>query len=329
MKKISIILCTYNGEAYLQAQIDSLLGQTYPFYELIVQDDNSTDNTIELLENYRKQFPERNIRLYVNPQRLGYNRNFLTAATRATGDYIACCDQDDVWMDNKLEALMQAIGNSPLIFHDSILTCNGQQTGRMHRQAFPASFPPLSAVLYPRSYGHQILFRKDVLERLKAFTAYEVSYDYLIFAIAGSLAPVRYLHVPLVYWRRHEEAVTYRPQQVKSGKWKGYADALRALATKDNRRRTRQYFSLLRQVSFCQPTAGQAVCYMSRGSLAGILCTCLLCLRHSREAVPEAQGFTRLLRAFFLPMFFVRDHGRYIISLPATGSVTTNQRHNG
>lgn len=315
MKKISIILCTYNGEAYLGQQIDSLLRQTYPFYELIVQDDGSTDRTVELVNGYRQRFPERNIRLHVNAERLGYNRNFLTAACRATGEYIACCDQDDVWMDHKLEALMQAIGHSPLIFHDSIPTCDGKPAGRLHPHPLPEVFPPLSAVLYPRSYGHQLLFRRDVQQRIKAFTDYDVSYDYLIFTLAASIGPVRYLHTPLVYWRRHADAATYRAQAVKTGKWQGYADALRALGSKDNRRRTRQYFGLLRQVSSSQPTAARAVRYLSRGSLTGILATGLLCLFHSREAVPGAQGLTRLLRAFFLPAFFVRDHGRYIVRL--------------
>ena len=244
------------------------------------------------------------------------NRNFLTAACRATGEYIACCDQDDVWMDHKLETLMQAIGNSPLIFHDSIPTCDGKPSGRLHQRPLPEVFPPLSAVLYPRSYGHQILFRRDVQERIKPFTGYDVSYDYLIFTLAASIGPVRYLHTPLVYWRRHTDAVTYRAQAVKTGKWQGYADALRALKSKENRQRTRQYFGMLRQVAFCQPTAARAVRYLSRGSLSGILGASLLCLFHSREAVPEAKGLTRLLRAFFLPAFFVRDHGRYIVRLP-------------
>lgn len=316
MKKISIILCTYNGEAYLGEQLDSLLRQTYPFYELIVQDDGSTDRTVEIVEAYRRQFPERNIHLYINSERLGYNRNFLTAACRATGEYIACCDQDDVWMDHKLETLMQTIGNSPLIFHDSIPTYDGKPTGRLHQRPLPSVFPPLSAVLYPRSYGHQILFRRDVQERIKPFTNYDVSYDYLIFTLAASIGPVRYLHTPLVYWRRHTDAVTYRAQTVKTGKWQGYADALRALNSKENRQRTRQYFEMLRQVAFCQPTAARAVRYLSRGSLSGILGASLLCLFHNREAVPEAKGLTRLLRAFFLPAFFVRDHGRYIVRLP-------------
>ena len=95
--KISIVLCTYNGAAYLREQLDSLRAQTLPFYELVVQDDGSTDGTWELLEDYRRQHSDCRIRLFRNPQRLGYNRNFLTAVQRAEGDCIACCDQDDIW----------------------------------------------------------------------------------------------------------------------------------------------------------------------------------------------------------------------------------------
>ena len=314
--KISIVLCTYNGEAYLREQIDSLLAQTYPFYELIVQDDCSTDSTGHIVRTYQQQWPDRNIRFYVNPQRLGFNRNFLTALQRAGGYCIACCDQDDIWLPDKLQILVQEMGSSPLIFHNSLVMDNSANARPLYRQPLPPEFPPLCAALYPRAYGHQILFRQEVRERLKPFQGYNVSYDYLLFTLAGSMGTVRYLHTPLVRWRRHEGAATYRGNAKGTGKWSGYAQAIRALWQAGNRRRTALYFSLLGQVPFQDPLAMRAVRLMARGSLAGIISACLLCLRHRREAVPGAGGAVRCLRAFFLPLTFIRDHGRYIIQQP-------------
>ena len=313
-RKISIILCTYNGEAYLREQIDSLLAQTYPFYELIVQDDCSTDGTGHIVHTYREQYPDRNIRFHANPRRLGFNRNFLTALQRATGEYIACCDQDDIWLPDKLETLMREIGDSPLIFHNSYVMDGSPKPRLLYATPLPTSFPPLCAILYPRAYGHQMLFRQEVRGGLKPFMDYNVSYDYLLFTLAGGMGRVRYLHTPLVRWRRHEEAATYRGNAPKTSKWSGYLQAIRALWKADNRRRTALYFSLLGQVPLQDANAGQAVRLMAKGSLWGILSACLLCLRHRQEAVPGVQGAVQCLRAFFLPLAFIRDHGRYIIN---------------
>ena len=311
--KISIILCTCNGEAYLRGQIDSLLAQTYPFHELIVQDDCSTDSTGHIIRSYQQRYPERDIRFYANPQRMGFNKNFLTALQRAEGDYIACCDQDDIWVENKLETLVREMGDCPLIFHNSWVTGNRAKAYPLYGQPLPECFPSLYAALYPRAYGHQILFRKDVLERTRPFWGYNVSYDYLLFILASSMGRVRYLHTPLVYWRRHEEAATYNAHPHKAGKWEGYLRAIRALRQSGNRQSTRLYFSLLQQIPFYDNAAQQAVRLLAKGNLRGILSACLLCLRHRQEAAPGAQGAVQRLRAFFLPLFFIRDHGRYII----------------
>ena len=311
--KISIVLCTCNGEAYLRGQIDSLLAQTYPFHELIVQDDCSTDSTGHIIRSYQQRYPERDIRFYANPQRMGFNKNFLTALQRAEGDYIACCDQDDIWVENKLETLVREMGDCPLIFHNSWVTGNRAKAYPLYGQPLPECFPSLYAALYPRAYGHQILFRKDVLERTRPFWGYNVSYDYLLFTLASSMGRVRYLHTPLVYWRRHEEAATYNAHPHKAGKWEGYLRAIRALRQSGNRQSTRLYFSLLQQIPFYDNAAQQAVRLLAKGNLRGILSACLLCLRHRQEAAPGAQGAVQRLRAFFLPLFFIRDHGRYII----------------
>ena len=315
MKSISIILCTYNGAAYLPQQMDSLLEQTYPFDELIVQDDGSTDDTVRIIRNYQQQHPDRNIRFYINEQRLGYNRNFLTAIRRATGEYIACCDQDDVWMANKLEMLMNRIGNHTLIFHNSLVMAPDTEVRPMYAHPLPQTFPALYAALYPRSYGHQMLFRKEVLERLTPFDPYNVSYDYLLFTLASSLGTVCYLHTPLVYWRRHQAAATYRASSHSAGKWEGYVKAIGSLWKRHNRQSTRLYFSLLQQVPFRHATARRAVGLLAKGNVSGILSACLLCLRHRQEAAPEVRGALQSLRAFFLPLFFIRDHARYIIQL--------------
>src|SRR5665811_1112374 len=99
--RISVVLCTYNGEKYLHEQLNSILNQTYPIYEIIVQDDCSTDSTWDILQTYKDKYPI--IKCYRNKVNLKAHANFISAFKRATGDFISPSDQGDIWMKHKLE----------------------------------------------------------------------------------------------------------------------------------------------------------------------------------------------------------------------------------
>lgn len=116
-KKVSVVMCTYNGAAFLREQLDTIINQTYPIYEIIVQDDGSTDETINILESYKERYPI--VKLYKNVDGRGVNTNFFSALKRATGDYIAISDQDDIWELDKIEKQITFIGESWLCFHFS------------------------------------------------------------------------------------------------------------------------------------------------------------------------------------------------------------------
>ncbi|WP_426274291.1 glycosyltransferase family 2 protein [Chryseobacterium sp. S-02] len=102
MTKISVALCTYNGEKFIHQQIDSILNQTLEVDEIVVCDDCSTDKTHQILSDYQKQFPGI-FRIYINEKNLRSVKNFEKAITLCTGDIIFLSDQDDVWENNKVE----------------------------------------------------------------------------------------------------------------------------------------------------------------------------------------------------------------------------------
>lgn len=102
MKKISVAMCTYNGEQYIHQQIDSILNQTLKVDEIVVCDDQSTDKTIEILENYSTNYP--NIfKIHKNEVNLRSVKNFEKAISLCTGDLIFLSDQDDYWVKTKVE----------------------------------------------------------------------------------------------------------------------------------------------------------------------------------------------------------------------------------
>jgi glycosyltransferase involved in cell wall biosynthesis len=106
-EKISIVLATCNGAPFLRGQLDSLLSQTFPFDELLIGDDDSRDGTWDILKEYARN--DGRIRLIRHAPARGFLKNFETLLTEASGDYVALCDQDDLWMPQKLERQMEAM----------------------------------------------------------------------------------------------------------------------------------------------------------------------------------------------------------------------------
>src|SRR6476469_5550437 len=99
---ISVAIATYNGELYLEEQLDSILSQTLKPAEIIVCDDLSTDGTQTILEKYQQKG---HLRFFVNDKRLGFVGNFKRAVSLTQPNhYVALSDQDDVWLPQKIEA---------------------------------------------------------------------------------------------------------------------------------------------------------------------------------------------------------------------------------
>lgn len=97
-------MATYNGERFLAAQLDSILAQDYPNIEIVVSDDQSSDTTIEILQAYQKVATDVSLHIYRNEKNLGYVKNFESAVSHCRGEFIAFCDQDDIWLPQKISS---------------------------------------------------------------------------------------------------------------------------------------------------------------------------------------------------------------------------------
>ena len=116
-KTISVAMCTYNGERYLREQLESIASQTRLPDELVICDDRSTDSTAEIIRNFADLAPFP-VRFNLNPVNLGgaakgITKNFEQACRLCTGDLIAFCDQDDVWLPQKLARMAQTMEEQP------------------------------------------------------------------------------------------------------------------------------------------------------------------------------------------------------------------------
>jgi glycosyltransferase involved in cell wall biosynthesis len=102
MDTISVALCTFNGEKYITQQLDSIIQQSYRPSQIVICDDQSSDNTVKIIEEVAMHsiIP---IEIHVNEYRLGVTKNFAKAISLCTHEYIAISDQDDIWKNNRLE----------------------------------------------------------------------------------------------------------------------------------------------------------------------------------------------------------------------------------
>lgn len=110
MKEIVILLATYNGEKYIRQQLKSLFEQTNQNFRLVVHDDGSSDATAEIINEYRDKYPDR-IEIFYGNSCGGPKENFLWMLGRVEADYYLFCDQDDVWLPEKLQRSMDALAS--------------------------------------------------------------------------------------------------------------------------------------------------------------------------------------------------------------------------
>lgn len=128
MEQIEVLMATYNGERYVAQQIDSLLAQSFQSFRLVIRDDGSTDNTREVIGAYAARYPER-ISVCPDHHNLGVIGNFSTLLEKSQAPYVMLCDQDDVWLPQKIANTLKAFkqletnygAETPLLLHTDLV----------------------------------------------------------------------------------------------------------------------------------------------------------------------------------------------------------------
>ncbi|MFD1601611.1 glycosyltransferase family 2 protein [Flavobacterium artemisiae] len=211
---VDILMATYNGEKYLKDQINSILYQTYKNWRLIIRDDNSSDRTTEIINNYADLDP-RIIICNDDKGNLGVFKNFMELISISDSPYIMFADQDDIWINDKVEVSLKFIRkvekeNSPtLVFSNSILMNEGltKKFGFNYRTSFK---PELTNFLfYNAGYqGAAMIFNIDLKKKIFPFFDNCPVHDYHISLVGLLLGNVFYIDRPLMLYRRHEKATT-------------------------------------------------------------------------------------------------------------------------
>lgn len=131
-KNVNVLLAVYNGEKYLESQLDSLVNQTYRNYTVNIRDDDSIDNTKAIILDYIRRYPEVFTQIEIKSDFQGAAGNFGALLSNSRADYIMCCDQDDIWLPQKIESAVKYLefyesvfgDETPLLLHTNLKVVN-------------------------------------------------------------------------------------------------------------------------------------------------------------------------------------------------------------
>jgi len=216
---VTILMATYNGRQYLSEQIDSILNQAYPDWQLIVRDDGSDDGTVQLLAEYVKNDPRIHL-VEDDLGRLGAVGNFsqlCVYANNLTSSYYCFSDQDDVWFVDKVKNLLKlmremekkhSIDTPFLIYSD--LNVVDQNLSLMHRsnmrvqRLFNESDSPLS-VLLAQNYvtGCAVMINKPLLDIALPISKEIAMHDWWLALCAAVFGSIGFIDEPLLKYRQH------------------------------------------------------------------------------------------------------------------------------
>lgn len=205
---ISVVLCTYNGAKYIEAQLASIIAQTYAVAEIIVVDDVSSDDTMAVVE--RAAARDNRISLSQNRFNIGFTSNFESALLMAKHDYIAISDQDDIWHHQKIEKMMAAFTtDAAAIYCDSVRFTKdipvNPTKNKSSRHVAGTNVRKLA--MYNTVSGHALIIRKSLLEQALPIPS-AVYYDWWLALQAVTSGGLQYLDEILVYQRAHDNNVT-------------------------------------------------------------------------------------------------------------------------
>jgi len=210
---ISVCMTTYNGIAYIEQQLNSILNQLSSTDEVLIFDDKSTDGTYEFLVNFSKV--NSIVKVKKNPVNLGYVKNFEQAIYEARGDIIYLSDQDDIWNEDKVKYISDFFNdemNSNVdILHHGMETISSD--GNLLDKTFnyvPPSFNQknyyskvLLTILKPKCYGCAMAFRKKIVPLIVPFPKQVYSHDHWLNAFGVVSSNLYFDDKVLISYRQH------------------------------------------------------------------------------------------------------------------------------
>lgn len=214
MHKVEILLATYNGEQYIEEQIESIMQQEYTNWIVRACDDASTDRTYEILIGYQEKYPDK---FFVEKKEKGSGSaklNFFYLLKKSTCDYVMCCDQDDVWLPNKISLTMQEMDKQeepdvPVLVHTDLKVVDDKL--EVIGESFFAHSNLRKSFTYPEVLiqnhvtGCTMMMNRSLVNLLIEEMDYKhiLMHDWLAAIVATGFGKVGFVNCPTMLYRQH------------------------------------------------------------------------------------------------------------------------------
>lgn len=214
---VDILLATYNGEKYLREQIDSIRDQTYDNWRLLISDDCSSDNTLSIIKNYVEI--DSRITLISESRHFGNAKgNFFHLLKHSSNSLVMFCDQDDVWLDNKIEVSLKEMeragGNKnsslpTVVFSDSIVVDEDLQvlSYSYHKYAglHPYCCKYRRLLVTNTAAGNTMMLNRPLVRLLQDVKQPSAicMHDWFAMLVASAFGKIVYIPIPTVLYRQH------------------------------------------------------------------------------------------------------------------------------
>ena len=218
--KTSVIISAYNGEKYIIDELESINNQSRKADEVLIFDDCSTDKTVSLVEKFISENNLSGWKLLVNESNKGWKKNFIDGISKATGDIIFTADQDDIWMDNKLEVMSDVLDKNDQIkllmsnyiaFYESgkeVVAPNAEDGKIIKLDIYKDFFN----VPYP---GCTYAFKKVLANKVPLYWENDYPHDGLILKLALYSDSAYAINTSLIRFRRHSDS-TFTKESLQS-----------------------------------------------------------------------------------------------------------------
>lgn len=215
---VSILLATYNSEPYIRAQIDSIVGQTYQDWRLVIRDDLSRDKTLDIINEYKCKYPEKISILDNNGESKRAYLNFVELLKHVESDYYMFCDHDDVWLPNKIELSIKRMKeverpNIPTIVHTDMRVVDKNlntisESFWKYSKLLPEHTSFVEMVLCNSANGCTMLFNQKAKEvslpNVEFASMHDILLNQSVAANNGIISPI---YEPTVLYRQHLDNV--------------------------------------------------------------------------------------------------------------------------
>ena len=221
-EKIAIVLAAFNGDKYIEEQIESLQAQTYPHWELFVSDDLSTDDTLSIVRRLSDNDPR--ITVLESDVNRGVTLNFLNALDRIYRldrfAYFMFCDQDDIWLPNKIELTYQRMKEEEkesdvvLVHTDLIVVDESACTVKSESFQRYAGLKHIDGNVLPRLlaqpfvFGCTAMMNRELVRRMYPIPGDVYAHDSWASLIAAAAGTMAYLNIPTIRYRQHMQNVS-------------------------------------------------------------------------------------------------------------------------